>query len=175
MAGLGLHGHELAVETIFEPDAHIPSANPQHGASCTQPCADSASATLCLQHVVQGGQGLKGDVSLLVPQMAHEEIARIMKTLDVRQDGEIDYDEFVASVAAEQSKLTDAKLRAAFDYMDADSDGVVSSGVAFVVSGTWSGMKYGRLRCKLRAARTAWVSRLVSKVPGLHLQTELQH
>ena len=60
--------------------------------------------------------------------MAHEEIARIMKTLDVRQDGEIDYDEFVASVAAEQSKLTDAKLQVAFDYMDADSDGVVSKG-----------------------------------------------
>lgn len=51
-----------------------------------------------------------------------------MKTLDVRQDGEIDYDEFVASVAAEQSKLTDAKLQVAFDYMDADSDGVVSKG-----------------------------------------------
>ena len=63
-------------------------------------------------------------------QMAHEEIARIMKTLDVRQDGEIDYDEFVASVAAEQSKLTDAKLQVAFDYMDADSDGVVSKGAA---------------------------------------------
>jgi len=60
--------------------------------------------------------------------MAHEEIARIMKTLDVRQDGEIDYDEFVASVAAEHGKLTDAKLQVAFDYMDADSDGVVSRG-----------------------------------------------
>ena len=51
-----------------------------------------------------------------------------MKTLDVRQDGEIDYDEFVASVAAEHGKLTDAKLQVAFDYMDADSDGVVSRG-----------------------------------------------
>ena len=53
-----------------------------------------------------------------------------MQTLDVRQDGEIDYDEFVASVAAEQSKLTDAKLQAAFDYIDSDKDGVVSRGQA---------------------------------------------
>ncbi len=74
--------------------------------------------------------------SLPILQMAHEEIARIMKTLDVRQDGEIDYDEFVASVAAEQSKLTDAKLQVAFDYMDADSDGVVSKGAAHIVRPT---------------------------------------
>lgn len=51
-----------------------------------------------------------------------------MRVLDVRQDGLIEYDEFVASVAAEQSKLTDAKLQAAFSYMDSDSDGVVSTG-----------------------------------------------
>ena len=61
-------------------------------------------------------------------QIRQDEIARIMQTLDVRQDGEIDYDEFVASVAAEQSKLTDAKLQAAFDYIDSDKDGVVSRG-----------------------------------------------
>ena len=58
-------------------------------------------------------------------QIRHSEIGRIMEALDVRQDGLIDYDEFVASVAAEQSKLTDAKLQAAFNYMDSDSDGVV--------------------------------------------------
>ena len=52
-----------------------------------------------------------------------------MQALDVRQDGLIEYDEFVASVAADQSKLTDAKLQAAFTYMDSDSDGVVSTGI----------------------------------------------
>ena len=38
------------------------------------------------------------------------------------------WEEFVASAAAHQTMLSDAKLRAAFDFIDADADGQISKG-----------------------------------------------
>ena len=48
---------------------------------------------------------------------------------DVCRCRQVDWEEFVASAAAHQTMLSEAKLRAAFDFIDADHDGRISKGV----------------------------------------------
>jgi len=56
----------------------------------------------------------------------HAEVVQITSALDVNHDGQVNYEEFVASAAAQQNLLTDAKLTAAFDLIDSDGDGIIS-------------------------------------------------
>lgn len=47
----------------------------------------------------------------------------LLRALDGHQNGLIEDSEFLASVVAEQSTLTDGKMQADFSYMDSDSVG----------------------------------------------------
>lgn len=58
--------------------------------------------------------------------LTNVEVTQITSALDVNRDGKVNYEKFVASAAAQQNILTDAKLSAAFDLIDADKDGIIT-------------------------------------------------
>ena len=57
-------------------------------------------------------------------------MGELMRALDVRHDGRCAYDAFVAAVLEEQSKLTEHKLLAAFNFIDRDGNGSIDIGAA---------------------------------------------
>ncbi len=55
--------------------------------------------------------------------MPEEELQGVVASLDTRGDGTLTLDEFQAAALEAPHALNDAKLRAAFDFMDQDGDG----------------------------------------------------
>ena len=57
---------------------------------------------------------------------AVKEAKRIMKAVDINNNGEIDFTEFVISNVAANDILTDEKLLSAFNMLDMDGNGKIT-------------------------------------------------
>lgn len=64
-------------------------------------------------------------MSVLCVQLSEDEIENLLQFMDVDGSGTIDYHEFVVGVLEDKQLLTEAKLRAAFDYFDTDRNGLI--------------------------------------------------
>jgi len=76
---------------------------------------------LSKQGLVEGWAKLGGE------NISQEEIAEIMKQIDVDNNGLIDYSEFVMAATAKQTALSEEKIKLVFNYLDKDKKGYVDS------------------------------------------------
>ena len=63
-------------------------------------------------------------------QLKEEDIEELVESMDVDGNERIDLDEFVMGIMEDKQLLTEAKLKAAFDYFDKDRSGAIDLGKA---------------------------------------------
>ena len=61
-------------------------------------------------------------------QLGEDEIEELLEYMDVDGNHMVDYHEFVMGTLEDKQLLTEAKLRAAFDYFDSDRNGYIDIG-----------------------------------------------
>lgn len=61
-------------------------------------------------------------------QLADEDIEELVDSMDLDGNEQIDYNEFVMGMQEDKQLLTEAKLRAAFEYFDKDRNGTIDLG-----------------------------------------------
>ena len=77
-------------------------------------------------------------------QLSEDEIENLLEFMDVDGSSTIDYHEFVMGVLEDKQLLTEAKLRAAFDYFDTDHNGKIDKGMFF----SYTAMTAGKMRLR---------------------------
>ena len=64
----------------------------------------------------------------MVWQLGDDEIEELIEYMDVDGNHMVDYHEFVMGTLEDKQLLTEAKLRAAFDFFDSDRNGYIDIG-----------------------------------------------
>jgi len=79
------------------------------------------SGTLTIQEMDQALLALE------VPEHSRQEMAAIMRTIDVEGSGELEYTEFLAAMLTQEQYLKEDICRGAFCLLDVDGDGTLSN------------------------------------------------
>ena len=80
--------------------------------------------------------GIAGQHTVGVLQLGEDEIEELLEYMDVDGNHMVDYHEFVMGTLEDKQLLTEAKLRAAFDYFDSDRNGYIDIGEVCLTFGT---------------------------------------
>lgn len=71
---------------------------------------------------------LQEGLACLGKTVGEQELQELVEALDLKHHGVIEYDEFLAAALEEQQLVTEARLRAAFNFLDRDGDGAITAG-----------------------------------------------
>ena len=75
-------------------------------------------------------------------QLGEDEIEELLEYMDVDGNHLVDYHEFVMGTLEDKQLLTEAKLRATFDYFDNDRNGYIDIGEGLQPYLEWISINY---------------------------------